>query len=141
MFAVKDYNNNNFSILALKPNGELWLQPPGTQVANSLSNAAIVAMSITANGYIKYASGLIIQWATTEDIYTANTQYNIYLPISFTDTMSYIYTVTHNIYRLEYLNERYKIISSTRASKNALSFMVSKTCESECAIHAICIGR
>ena len=83
MFAVKDYNTNSYSVLALKPNGSLFLQPPGTQVANLLSDAAIVAKSLGTNGYIKYASGLIMQWGRAL-IAISSTQ--ITFPVSFSNT-------------------------------------------------------
>ena len=82
MFAVKDYNTNSYSVLALTPNGSLFLQPPGTQVANSLSGAAIVAMSITANGYIKYASGLILQWGESNWIADGISSREITFPLT-----------------------------------------------------------
>ena len=46
----------NFSNIVLSPNGSLSLK------GYDLGGSAIVAKSLGANGYIKYASGLIIQW-------------------------------------------------------------------------------
>lgn len=59
----------------------------GTLTWNSadLAGSAIVAKSIAANGYIKYASGLIQQWGTIA-VTAANTNTVITFPISFTTT-------------------------------------------------------
>lgn len=48
-----------------------------------LLNEAIVAYSINSNGYIKYASGLIIQWGYTRGVSADSTE-TITFPISFT---------------------------------------------------------
>ena len=50
----------------------------------------IVAQSLTTNGYVKFANGLILQWAwgTQEDVYNASNSpkfYRTYFPITFTN--------------------------------------------------------
>lgn len=56
-------NNSNSSVKYLigKPDGTL------TWVGNDLAGTAIVAKSLNINGYIKFASGLIIQWFRSSD--------------------------------------------------------------------------
>lgn len=62
-----------------------------TWMNNDLAGAAIVAKSLGANGYIKYASGLIIQWGIVGNV-VANTNTQILFPISFTSNYSATYT-------------------------------------------------
>ncbi len=47
-------------LMGRKDNTLRWVRSDGTQT--DLSGAAIVAKSLDANGYIRYASGLILQW-------------------------------------------------------------------------------
>ena len=47
---------------------------------------AIVAKSLGANGYIKYASGLIVQWGTISNTPNGESGTVITFPISFTST-------------------------------------------------------
>jgi hypothetical protein len=97
MYAANDYSTH-YAVLSLKPDGDLWLQPPGTQVANLLSDAAIVAKSLGANGYIKYASGLILQWG--EIIGNSGVDYIVSFPVTFSTKPSFILTPVNgtNIY-------------------------------------------
>ena len=55
---------------------------------NDLAGSAIVAKSLDANGYIKYASGLILQWGWGTHIGkpTVGEIISISLPVSFTST-------------------------------------------------------
>lgn len=86
LYATKD---DASSFIELDPNGSLVHAPIASQIQrNDLGGSAIVAKSLNGgNGYIKYASGLIIQWitkngASTNGIYTVN------FPISFTNANS-----------------------------------------------------
>jgi hypothetical protein len=54
--------------------------------SNDLAGSAIVAKSLSANGYIKYASGLIIQWGRGQSVAQGTP---ISFPTSFTTTSSY----------------------------------------------------
>ena len=65
----------NFSNIVLSPNGSLMLK------GYDLGGSAIVAKSIGTNGYIKYASGLIMQWGAVSEIST--TEKTIAYPIAF----------------------------------------------------------
>ena len=58
-----------------------------TWVGNDLGGSAIIAKSLGTNGYIKYASGLILQWGTHQA--TSNGVTHDF-PISFTNTVAYI---------------------------------------------------
>lgn len=53
--------------LIAKPNGDLTFNHnyPGGGIKTDLAGGAIVAKSLAANGYVKYASGLIIAWYTS----------------------------------------------------------------------------
>jgi hypothetical protein len=68
--------------LTLDPNGELMIYNSSGNTAD-LAGSAIVAKSLGSNGYIKYASGLILQWG--QDILTANGQ-EFPLNISFSNS-------------------------------------------------------
>ena len=50
---------------------------------NDLAGSAIVAKSLGPIGYIKYASGLIIQWTGAWGIPTGTTEKKVNFPISF----------------------------------------------------------
>ena len=88
---------------------------------NSLSDVAIVAESITQNGYIKIACGLILQWGTYDVInYTADSNGTINLPVNFSNanyclSLGYEYT--------SYVNLR---ISATRYV-NVFNFICNTT--------------
>ena len=80
-FWLRAGNDTNLVALEGTPSGAL------TWNNNDLGGSAIVAKKLGENGYIKYASGLIIQWgakAMTEG-YTATTT----LPISYTANWTY----------------------------------------------------
>jgi len=65
--------------------------------ANDLGGSAIVAKSLGTNGYIKYASGLIVQWGSYALPYGTNvTEYTLPVPfnVSFT-TSSYQIVCSH----------------------------------------------
>lgn len=53
---------NTYNYLQGSPDGRLTWGSGGINVGNDLAGAAIVAKSLGTNGYVKYASGLIIQW-------------------------------------------------------------------------------
>jgi hypothetical protein len=63
---------------------------------NDIAGSAIVAKSLGTNGYIKYASGLILQWGQAS-IETANTATRIELPINFSANDKY--SVVANVLR------------------------------------------
>lgn len=50
---------------------------------NDLAGSAIVAESLGTNGYIKYASGLIIQWGSSGSINDSSEGLEITFPIQF----------------------------------------------------------
>lgn len=81
--AVKSSNSYNLKGF---PNGNLQWE------GNDLAGSAIVAKSLGQNGYIKYASGLIMQWGRIL-IATSSTQ--ITLPVSFSNT-DYTFICTPN---------------------------------------------
>ena len=62
---------------------------------HDLAGSAIVAKSLGANSYIKYASGLIVQWGSTQ-IPPANTNVTIDFPISFTSVFRFTAMPYHN---------------------------------------------
>ena len=51
---------------------------------DDLAGSAIVAKSLGINGYVKYASGLTIQWEQGEIASFSNNVATIYFPINFT---------------------------------------------------------
>lgn len=55
---------------------------------NDLAGAAIVAKSLGTNGYVKYASGLIIQWKNGKFATFSNGKTRISFPISFSQSPS-----------------------------------------------------
>lgn len=74
-FVLAARNANNQVNLVGVPYGDLaWNN-------NDLGGSAIVAKSLGVNGYIKYASGLILQWGAVATIST--TEKNINYPIAF----------------------------------------------------------
>ena len=77
LFAFNALNESQ-SILKGAPNGSLEWN------TNDLAGAAIVAKSLTTNGYIKYANGLIIQW-TREIIPTGKSIVDVNTPIAYPD--------------------------------------------------------
>jgi len=68
--------------LILDPNGELLLDNSSSD-ATDLGAAAIVAKNFSGNGYIKYASGMTMQWGQK---YTQNGTDSVSFPISFSNT-------------------------------------------------------
>lgn len=71
--------------IACGSNGDTYTRTYNTTLASWFSwrqQEAIVAKSLGANGYIKYASGLIVQWGDGAYIGTSKT--NVIFPISFT---------------------------------------------------------
>jgi hypothetical protein len=79
----KDYAYPNLFILR-SGNNTLQGTPQGglNWAGNDLAGSAIVAKSLGTTGYIKYASGLIMQWGNAYD--PSATNYLFTLPISFT---------------------------------------------------------
>jgi hypothetical protein len=80
--------NGRFNLIAKTigdtiQSGEMCGYPDGrlTWNGNDLAGSAIVAKSLSANGYVKYASGLIIQWGTTQ---ITSIPHTINFPIPFT---------------------------------------------------------
>jgi hypothetical protein len=85
-------NDNNLKVasLQIKKDGSLFLYPTSAQsnTAYDIAGSAIVAKSLGTNGYIKYASGLIVQWGSG---FANNTGgYTNQLPISFDNKYSVI---------------------------------------------------
>lgn len=59
---------------------------------NDLAGSAIVAKSLGVNGYVKYASGLIIQWGASEWVSNTQATRTITFPITFSTGSSAIAT-------------------------------------------------
>lgn len=53
------------------------------------NTGGIVAASLTENGYVKFANGLLLQWGKTEPIY-ADKLVKVYFPISFSNKVFHI---------------------------------------------------
>lgn len=87
-FAICAHNGTNSKVLVGKLDGSLLWD------GNDLAGSAIVAKSLGANGYIKYASGLIVQWGQASangTNVTAGTDSGTYkqtvaLPLSYTSS-------------------------------------------------------
>lgn len=60
-------NGTNKSAIYIFPDGRIIHQAIRDKVSYDLSGSAIVAKSFSTNGYIKYASGLIVQWGFIND--------------------------------------------------------------------------
>ena len=92
-------DETNYSELTMAPDGSLGFRPQKSGDIHDLAGSAIVAKSLGASGYVKYASGLIIQWGhvdspkgdTTWTQYTesntskTNWRKTITFPISFSN--------------------------------------------------------
>jgi len=90
-FFLQAYNKETSTIKQLHGMGTGELGWAG----NDLAGSAIVAKSLGANGYIKYASGLILQWG--EENVVQNTLQKINLPITIPNIIcSAIATVNTN---------------------------------------------
>ena len=78
----------DFSNIVLSPDGRLQLK------GYDLGGSAIVAKSLSANGYIKYASGLIMQWGKVGNPTnnTVGADIIVDFPISFNSTNYNMYT-------------------------------------------------
>ena len=74
-FELRADDGTDFYILTGNPNGNLMWN------SSDLGGAAIVAKSISSNGYIKYSSGLLLQWSEM----TCNGAYTPF-PIAFSST-------------------------------------------------------
>ena len=68
-------NNGNIYTRSKVNNNQFWAWQ---------QQEAIVAKSLGTNGYIKYASGPILQWGSTTELSTSNPIATIQLPITFT---------------------------------------------------------
>jgi hypothetical protein len=79
-FQLTARNGSNYISLMGGPTGQL------TWGDNDLAGSAIVAKSLSNAGYIKYASGLIVQWGF--DNVVTSTFKQITFPISFTNACS-----------------------------------------------------
>jgi len=82
IYAITDTQS---SYIRLKANGELIYAPNESQ--RDLGSAAINAKSFGTNGYIKYTSGLIVQWGTLS--YSNTNNITINFNVSF-ETSLYI---------------------------------------------------
>ena len=93
----KDYANAQgvFELAAFSGEGtpkELLGFPSGTLLwmGNDLGGSAIVAKSLGWNGYIKYASGLILQWGAYALPYgTSTTEYTLPVPFNISFATDY----------------------------------------------------
>ena len=94
--------------------------------ANDLAGSAIVAKSLEVNGYVKYASGLVIQWAKLHGI-TFNSEgiYTYTFPISFSTapTLTVTYTdsvsqmATYDVDALEIFLEKVNLVARSGNNK------------------------
>ena len=78
------YLKNNYLPLtggALAGNSLTWNN-------NDIAGSAIVAKSLGDNGYVKYASGLIIQWKIGNIANFSDSKTTIYFPIAFSNNPS-----------------------------------------------------
>ena len=91
MMYIRACNGISSNLLLMLSNGGVQLRTTerigetGT-VTRDLAGAAIVAKSLGTNGYIKYASGLIVQWGTISNTPNGESGTVITFPISFTST-------------------------------------------------------
>ena len=95
---------------------------------NDLAGSAIVAKSLGTNGYVKYASGLVIQWAQLHGI-TFNSEgiYTYTFPISFSAAPSLTVTyndsvsqmATYDVDALEILKEKVNLVARSVSNKIA----------------------
>lgn len=93
---------------------------------NDLAGSAIVAKSLGNNGYVKYASGLVIQWAQLHGI-TFNSEgiYTYTFPISFSAspalTVTYTDSVsqmtTYNVDALQIFMEKVNLVARSGSNK------------------------
>jgi hypothetical protein len=76
-----------FALFTANPTKGLFGTPDGQLLwnSNSLDKAAVVAFNPSANGYVKYASGLVIQWGYDGESWSARP---VAFPISFTSWVS-----------------------------------------------------
>lgn len=90
---------NESTFLTLYPDGRFQLRSHGMPSTMDIRAAGIIRQSINLNGYIKYASGLILQWGRTKIADTSLIQgvyiKQISLPISFSDNQ-YSVVLTKN---------------------------------------------
>ena len=84
-FELVSRNINSQYLLQGRPDGTLYWN------GNDLASAAIVAKSLGYIGYIKYASGLILQWGSVANI-AAKVTGHIIFPISFSTSYEILYT-------------------------------------------------
>ena len=86
-YSADSNRSGSFELISKSINSQYRLQgrPDGTLYwnGNDLAGSAIVAKSLGTNGYIKYASGLIMQWGRAL-IAISSTQ--ITFPVSFSNT-------------------------------------------------------
>ena len=120
-FLLKANNGTNNYELAGTPDGTL------TWAGNDLAGTAIVAKSIGGAGYVKYASGLIIQWSNESKI-EANVNVEVVFPISFTSTSQIYYTVV----RGSNITTVYPIVKSIGGTKEKDYFICSETANYVC---------
>lgn len=93
-------------------NHKLKGRADGTLVwrGNDLAGSAIVSKSISTNGYITYASGLILQWGYSNAITNGS---NIYYPISF-PIYSLNVVTSAGVITSTYSNSSFKVDDATR---------------------------
>lgn len=87
MAFLRSRDNEQGCQIQLSPNGEMYIQKFDGDTTNvkttyDIKNSAIVAKSLGTNGYVKYASGLIIQWGTVL-CNGGSTVTKVTLPLSF----------------------------------------------------------
>lgn len=103
-----------------------WTNGALTWEDNDLAGSAIVAKSLGVSGYVKYASGLAIQWAQLHGI-TFNSEgiYTYTFPISFSAapalTVTYTDSVsqmtTYNVDALQILKEKVNLVARSGSNK------------------------
>lgn len=93
-FSLESNDGTNKAQLKGYPTGELTWTGRQTYVEDDLGGSAIVAKSLGINGYIKYASGLIVQWGRVSPSQSSGYELAVDLPISYTGQSSYVTIVT-----------------------------------------------
>lgn len=84
--SARDAANGKFAELKGYSNGDLqWGPYSGVGNYSDLGGSAIVAKSITANGYIQYASRLLIQWGVVVIPKTAPYECEVVYPITYNE--------------------------------------------------------
>jgi hypothetical protein len=119
LLASNDMNNHIAYGLVGLPNGTL------TWDNNDLGGSAIVAKSLGANGYIKYASGLILQWWSNCTPTYDSTSTIITFPILFSYWNHYAITVSSNGFSTVTVDNTYHNASNVKLKHSSVSSSVN----------------